>query len=188
MAVNSFQLRRLAPLLALVLFGAALWVLHHALAEYRYHDILRQLQAIPTGRVGMALALTALSYLVMTAYDRLAVAYIRHPLDRGKVTLASFISYAFSNNIGLSLLTSGSIRYRLYSAWGRKWVLLIGYSLGADVMPFLAGRLPEDLRQQVAAVTLLGPGRTASFEGGGHHFGGSYDKLAELIFAEAMAR
>ncbi|MFH0781383.1 MAG: hypothetical protein V2B20_05455 [Pseudomonadota bacterium] len=32
--------------------------------------------------------------------------------------MAAFISYAFSNTIGLSLLTSGSIRYRLYSAWG----------------------------------------------------------------------
>ncbi|MCG2742735.1 MAG: bifunctional lysylphosphatidylglycerol flippase/synthetase MprF [Desulfobacteraceae bacterium] len=32
--------------------------------------------------------------------------------------LASFISYSFSNNIGLSLLTGASMRYRLYSAWG----------------------------------------------------------------------
>ena len=65
-----------------------------------------------------ALGLTVLSYLVMTGYDQLAISYIRHPLDTGKVALASFISYAFSNTIGLSLLTSGSIRYRLYSAWG----------------------------------------------------------------------
>lgn len=62
--------------------------------------------------------MTALSYGVMTGYDRLAIVYIRHPLDAGRVTLASFISYAFSNTIGFSLLTSGSIRYRLYSAWG----------------------------------------------------------------------
>ena len=54
----------------------------------------------------------------MTVYDHLAISYIRHPLDPRKVTLAAFISYAFSNTIGLSLLTSGSIRYRLYSAWG----------------------------------------------------------------------
>ena len=65
-----------------------------------------------------ALGLTVMSYLVMTGYDLLAIFYIRHPLDKHKVALASFISYAFSNTIGLSLLTSTSIRYRLYSSWG----------------------------------------------------------------------
>jgi phosphatidylglycerol lysyltransferase len=112
------RLQSLVPLLVLVLFGAALWVIHHALADYHYQDILRQLRAIPAPRLAAALILTGLSYLVMTAYDRLAISYVGHPLERGKVPFASFISYAFSNNIGLSLLTSGSIRYRLYSAWG----------------------------------------------------------------------
>ena len=116
--MKSLQLRRFAPLLALLLFGAALWFLHGALGKYRYHDILRQFNAIPVNKVGLALFLTVLSYVVMTAYDRLAVIYIDHPLNKSKISLASFISYAFSNNIGLSLLTSGSIRYRLYSAWG----------------------------------------------------------------------
>jgi phosphatidylglycerol lysyltransferase len=54
----------------------------------------------------------------MTSYDHLAIRYIKSPMSIAKVTLASFISYAFSNTVGLSLLTSGSIRYRLYSSWG----------------------------------------------------------------------
>ena len=49
-------------------------------------------------------------------------------------------------------------------AWRRPQVALIGYSFGAEVLPFLVERLPEDLRQRVAAVVLLGPGKTASFE------------------------
>jgi type IV secretory pathway VirJ component len=49
-------------------------------------------------------------------------------------------------------------------AWKSQRALLIGYSLGADVLPFLAARLPEDLRQKIAAVALIGPGKTASFE------------------------
>ncbi len=127
--------------------------------------------------------------------------------------------------------------------WNRQRVVLIGYSLGADVLPFMAGRLPEDLLQQVTAVALLGPSKTVNFEfhlsdwlggnsrpglpvepelskikgikvlclygkeehdslcpmlpkddrqfkiislSGGHHFGGDYDKLAQLIFSEIM--
>jgi type IV secretory pathway VirJ component len=53
-------------------------------------------------------------------------------------------------------------RYR--AAWQASRVLLIGYSRGADVLPFLAARLPAELRGTVALVTLLGPGRSTDFE------------------------
>lgn len=54
---------------------------------------------------------------------------------------------------------------RSYGAqWGRPKVLLIGYSFGADVLPFLYTRLPEEVRALVRSVTLLGLGDTASFE------------------------
>ena len=53
-------------------------------------------------------------------------------------------------------------RYR--AAWRAPRVVLIGYSRGADVLPFLAARLPADLRSTVALVTLLGPGRSTDFE------------------------
>jgi type IV secretory pathway VirJ component len=48
--------------------------------------------------------------------------------------------------------------------WGATRVILVGYSRGADVLPFLASRLPADLRGAVALVALLGPGRTTDFE------------------------
>jgi type IV secretory pathway VirJ component len=50
------------------------------------------------------------------------------------------------------------------SAWHRRRAVLIGYSAGADVLPFLVARLPADLRRAVGAVALLGPSETASFE------------------------
>ena len=59
-----------------------------------------------------------LDYLIMTGYDFFALRYIKRKLHYGKVALASFVGYAFSNNIGLSMVAGGSIRYRLYSAWG----------------------------------------------------------------------
>lgn len=49
-------------------------------------------------------------------------------------------------------------------AWGREHILLVGYSYGADVLPFAISRLPADLRARIALVALLGPGPTASFE------------------------
>jgi type IV secretory pathway VirJ component len=50
------------------------------------------------------------------------------------------------------------------SAWHKQRVLLIGYSFGADVLPFVVNRLPPDLRSKVASVSLLGIDGSASFE------------------------
>jgi type IV secretory pathway VirJ component len=123
-----------------------------------------------------------------------------------------------------------------YSAfWQRPRVLLVGYSMGADALPFLLNRLPAEQRGRVASTSLLGLGSEAFFEfrvgqwlgaaeggspvepemrrlkganvtcifgsdesdslcrtlpgdlahraelGGGHHFGGDYERLGELI-------
>ncbi len=49
-------------------------------------------------------------------------------------------------------------------AWGKDKALLIGYSRGADAMPFAANRLPPETKEKVALLALLGPGRKAEFE------------------------
>lgn len=52
-----------------------------------------------------------------------------------------------------------------YSArFSRREVVLIGYSRGADVLPFAVSRLPDGIRKRVALVALLSPGRSATFE------------------------
>ena len=50
------------------------------------------------------------------------------------------------------------------AVWRRRELLLIGYSLGADVLPFMANRLPPDLQSRIRLIALLGPSRTTSFE------------------------
>jgi len=121
------------------------------------------------------------------------------------------------------------------TAWRKPRVLVVGYSFGADVAPFLVNRLPAPVKARVTGLTLLGPSATASFEfrmtdwlmgggdsrypvpaevervsvpvtcvsatdepdsvcrgiaaahvrratvGRGHHFGGEYDRLLDLV-------
>ena len=50
------------------------------------------------------------------------------------------------------------------NAWKKEKVILIGYSLGADVLPFMAGRLPKELQDKVSLVALLGPDKQVDFE------------------------
>jgi type IV secretory pathway VirJ component len=55
------------------------------------------------------------------------------------------------------------LRYATAIWPGREFVL-VGYSRGADVLPFMTSRLPADLRARVALVALLGPALTTEFE------------------------
>lgn len=48
--------------------------------------------------------------------------------------------------------------------WHIERVTLIGYSFGAEILPFAYNRLPEEWQQRVQTVALLAPGRTANFE------------------------
>ncbi|MBW3571644.1 MAG: virulence factor [Gemmatimonadetes bacterium] len=48
--------------------------------------------------------------------------------------------------------------------WGRDRVVLVGYSMGADVLPFLVNRLPDDTRGMIGGVALLALAHDAVFE------------------------
>lgn len=53
----------------------------------------------------------------------------------------------------------------LYSEkWHKKQVILIGYSFGADVLPFIANRLSDTNKANISLIALLGMGTTAAFE------------------------
>jgi type IV secretory pathway VirJ component len=54
---------------------------------------------------------------------------------------------------------------RFYMAhWHKTKVILVGYSQGADVLPFVVNRLPPDVRDQIALTAMLGLGRRADFQ------------------------
>jgi len=48
--------------------------------------------------------------------------------------------------------------------WGRERFLLIGYSLGAEIVPFITSRLPLEMRTKVALTVLLSPETNTDFE------------------------
>lgn len=48
--------------------------------------------------------------------------------------------------------------------WHKSKVMLIGYSRGADVLPFMASRLPRDLRESTQLIALLGLEPTIDFK------------------------
>lgn len=57
---------------------------------------------------------------------------------------------------------------QLLGYYGKKWdkteYLLIGYSQGAEIVPFVFNRLPEDMRINVKSIVMLSPAATTDFK------------------------
>lgn len=111
-------LRRLEPLLAIPLFGIALWAIHRELATHSWREVLAAVSALPRHELLAALGLTVVNFFVLSGYDTLGLRYVGRPLAYRRSAFASFLGYSFSNTLGFPLLTSAPIRYRLYSSWG----------------------------------------------------------------------
>lgn len=99
--------------------GLALFVLHRMSADIHLADVQREARAYPLYILGLSFGATCLSYLSLSLYDVLIlrqVTDIRMPVGITMMTGAS--SLAISNMLGLSWLTGGAIKYRVYSAFG----------------------------------------------------------------------
>ncbi|MDQ6802824.1 MAG: virulence factor [Acidobacteriota bacterium] len=57
-----------------------------------------------------------------------------------------------------------SILERYLKTWKKERVLFVGYSRGADVLPFMINRLPPELRSKTRLIALLGPSPKVEFE------------------------
>ncbi len=109
---------RLSPLVGLALFAVAILVLGGELRKMPPRELAATMRAMPTTALALAAVLTFLNYLILTGYDQLAFVYIRRPIGRWQIAMASFVGYAIANNVGFALLSGTSARYRFYSRWG----------------------------------------------------------------------
>jgi uncharacterized membrane protein YbhN (UPF0104 family) len=117
-AMRSRLVDRLMLAMTAVIFVAALVLLYHEFEDVALGDVIAHFTALPKGQLLAAAGVTAASYMLLTGYDFLALRYVRRRLCVRDVLLASFIAFAFSNSVGLQVLSGGSMRYRIYSSFG----------------------------------------------------------------------
>ncbi|HEY1283679.1 MAG TPA: bifunctional lysylphosphatidylglycerol flippase/synthetase MprF [Steroidobacteraceae bacterium] len=108
----------LGPLASLLVFAAVAYVLHREIAHLHFRDILHHLRSIPRSAVVAALAITALSYVVLSFYDYLALRYVSKLIAHRRRMFTSFIAYSFGHNLGAAAFTGAAIRLRLYTTAG----------------------------------------------------------------------
>lgn len=152
--MNRKMLSRFTPKLMhglpAVLFACALYIVHTQLQIHSLREILASLQTTPARIIFAAFVLTIVNYLVLAAYDWLALRFTGHKqIPLPKMTAAALLSYAISNNTGHAWAAGGSIRYRFYSKWGVPgWDILkislfqtVTYLLGALTLGLLGSLL-----------------------------------------------
>ena len=109
-----------------VLFLAGAYALFRLLGPVNLREVMTQVRATPKSTVALSLLCTLIGYLALVGYDWSALRYIGKRLPLPSVILGGFLGYAFGNTIGLSAVSGGAVRYRVYASLG-----LNGYDIAA---------------------------------------------------------
>lgn len=104
--------------MALLLFAAALFILHSHAQAFRPSEVRRALRTLQAWQLFAAIGLAAASYLLLTLYDVLALRHVGRALPYRRIAFASFTGYAFSHSLGFGSLIGPSVRYRIYTPLG----------------------------------------------------------------------
>jgi phosphatidylglycerol lysyltransferase len=146
---TSHPLRFLAAAAPLLIFTLALLGLHKLAGEFRLDDVRTAFREIPRASFALAALFAATSYFLLTQYERIAVRHIGSDLPYSRIAVTSFISYAVGHNVGMSALSGGAIRFRLYTALGLS-ASQIAQIIGVGSMTFALGAAA------LAGVSLIG--------------------------------
>lgn len=121
------RIKAVAPVvLTAALFALGLYALDRLLAPVNLADVIAQVRATPSSTLLIALLTTFGGYAALVGYDWSGLRHIGKRLPLRVVFLGGFLGYAFGNTIGLSAVSGGAVRYRIYAALG-----LDGYDVAA---------------------------------------------------------
>ncbi|AYC32143.1 bifunctional lysylphosphatidylglycerol flippase/synthetase MprF [Pseudomonas cavernae] len=148
---------------SLLLFVLALIACRHLLDELDPDALRESLLSVPSASLLGALAATVLGFLVLLGYEWSASRYADVRLPARTLALGGFSAFAIGNAVGLSLLSGGSVRYRLYARCSlgagevARMTLFASLSLGC-ALPLLAALATlSDLPDASAALHLSAP-------------------------------
>ncbi len=111
--------RHILPVvLGLGLFALGVFALYHLLKPVKAADVVMQVRITPWGTLLSAFAATAAAYVALIGYDWSAMRYLGKQVPLRVVAVGGFLGYSFGNTIGISVVSGGAVRYRIYSAFG----------------------------------------------------------------------
>lgn len=107
-----------STVLAVLITGAAVYVLRGMLANITMTDLETALGKIhPASLIG-ALAITGICYGVLSVYDWVALKMIGHEQRWGTALSGAVAAYSLSHNLGFAPITATGARWRIYAPYG----------------------------------------------------------------------
>jgi uncharacterized membrane protein YbhN (UPF0104 family) len=101
------------------LFAVSIAVLYFIIGELDRDQVTSAFARASGEQILLALFFTAISYLMLTGYDWVALREVTlQKISYRIAALASFTSYAVSFTLGFPLLTAATVRYWIYSSVG----------------------------------------------------------------------
>ena len=101
-----------------ILFIVGIVILYRTLHQTNIHDVYSHIQALPKSKILLAVLFTLLGYAALVGYDWSALKYVGRKLPFSLIAFTSFTGFSLGNTIGVSWLSGGAVRYRLYSRVG----------------------------------------------------------------------
>ncbi|MGY3297069.1 phosphatidylglycerol lysyltransferase [Pseudomonas sp. TE6288] len=149
--------------LTLLLFAMGLIACRHLLSELDIYALHDAMLSVPTQSLLGALLATLAGFVILLGYEWSASRYAAVQLPPRTLVLGGFSAFAIGNAIGLSMLSGGSVRYRLYARQGlgaaevARMTVFASLSLGCALPPLAALATLSDLPAAATALGLPAP-------------------------------
>lgn len=120
---TSISWRRVFSIvLRVVLLSIAILVLRRELDGVGAGDLLASLRGYGFHHVALGVAFTAASFLALGLFELLALKYVgrraERIIPRRTAFATAFVAHAYSQSVGLAILTGTAVRIRSYSRYG----------------------------------------------------------------------
>ena len=185
-------MRRFFQIAQLAAAALGAYLIYRVLQKNDVADIFAALRHTPARAVASAFVLTAVSYVLLSVNEYLAVRYATgRPLPFWRVALFNLGAIGIGHAVGLGALSSGAVRYRMYKRLGLRGfhvaqVVLfsgVGAALGLLSVGLIALMFnPEPLQR------LFGADGDTLWEAGGLGVGAIVVYLAICYFGEGRLR
>lgn len=132
------------PAIAVAVLALAVFLLQRTFRSYDASDIMASVRSISPSRFAAVAACALGSYLCLTVFDTLGVRYAGGCILYPRIARVSMTSLSLGHSIGFAALSSGAIRYRLYSRLGlsleqvAKVILLCAVTVGLGLSAILS--------------------------------------------------
>ena len=122
------------------MLGLAIWGIKMIAGQVTIAEIVADIHATPVHLLIAAGLSAVISYVVLVGYDWLATRHLGYNVPLRTLAVASFASFTMSHTLGLTVLTGGTVRYRIYTRAGVKpadiamIVLLCGWTFWLGIV------------------------------------------------------